>query len=86
MLQDPWAGLMQQFQQHAALKQPEPVVHDPAPSSHAAPAQSMSDVFEAAQEVVVPVLAQTAVPDLPNALLGDPVGTWGIKVAQAAIK
>ena len=51
MLQDPWAGLMQQYMQQAAGQQSVPPDDDSDGSAHAAAGHSMSEVFDAAAEV-----------------------------------
>ena len=52
MLQDPWAGLMKQYEQPAAAEQPKPpVAEEVALSTPATAGQSMSDVFDAVEQV-----------------------------------
>lgn len=52
MLQDPWAGLMQQYRQVPAVQQLDPSTDHPGSIDNAAAKQSMSDVFDAAEQVL----------------------------------
>lgn len=52
MLQDPWAVLMKQYQLAAAAEQRKPPVEDEGTSTTpAAAGQSISDVFDAVEQV-----------------------------------
>ena len=54
MLQDPWAGLMKQHQQAADVEQPKPSVADSGTLGNSGTAgQSMSDMFDAVEQVTV---------------------------------
>lgn len=54
MLQDPWAGLMKQHQPPAAVEQPQPPVNDAGTLTTPATArQSMSDMFDAVEQVKI---------------------------------
>lgn len=72
MLQDPWAGLMQQYSQQAAEQQselPADVSHD---SAHTAAGHSMSEVFNAAAEVhAVALNVLTAVLSLTSPVIAQ---------------
>lgn len=51
MLQDPWAVLMKQHQPAAAAEQPKPPVEEGTSTTPAVAGQSMSDVFDAVEQV-----------------------------------
>lgn len=53
MLQDPWAGLMQQYQQSAPAERPKPLADDKRTLGSAA-GHSMSDMFDAVEQVNPP--------------------------------
>ena len=58
MLQDPWACLMQQYQEDVQTPSP---ANNPAPSSSvkAGPSGSLSDLFDAAEQVWVQTTQMT---------------------------
>ena len=53
MLQDPWVGLMKQHQQPAPAEQPKPSADDTG-TLKGASGHSMSDMFDAVEEVNTP--------------------------------